>query len=136
MFADAIGDSISTSERRSVDIHYCKWSDKSTGLRYVYLTPLKVAQHILDFDAGDKGRIKPFKIILKGGQIFPLESLTEDQLEDKRIYNKKIREGKLIVKKVNGQGREDVVGIIGGQTPRRVPGGTKRVFGRKGLVQQ
>src|SRR6266478_3170476 len=97
MFADAIGDCIPSSERRSVDLQTIRWSDKNTGKRYVYLTPRKVQEYIINFDAGAKEKITPFEVVLKNGQTTSLYTLTAKQKEDKRDYNQKVRERTLIV---------------------------------------
>jgi len=128
MFADAIKDNITSAQRPEVDIQTIRWSDPEAGYRYVYLTPSSVQEAIVKWDRGEK--IEPFtyKLKSKEAQMFPLSSLSEEQKADKREYNAK---RKLVVGKANGQGREEVVGIVGGTPPPRVPGGRRRIFGIK-----
>ena len=130
MFADAIKDSIPSAQRPEVDIQTVRWSDPEAGYRYVYLTPRAVQDAIIHFDTGEKNKLKPFTFTLpsKEAQMFPLCTLTEEQKASKRKYNESYKEREIVVGKVNGQGREDVVGVIGGTPPPRVPGGRRRIF--------
>lgn len=67
MTADAIQLAFPGATNISVDIQTIRFSDNQRRLRYIYLTPRKVQQYIIDWDDGIK--IPPFSFVLRGGHV-------------------------------------------------------------------
>jgi hypothetical protein len=71
MIADAVKAAL--SERNlsvsgiAVDLQTIRWTDRETGLRYVYLTPLVAQRPLIAFDQGIKP--EPFNFELRSGSV-------------------------------------------------------------------
>jgi hypothetical protein len=54
MIAEAIGRAVPNATYISVDLATIRFTDKSAGVRYIYLTPRGAQQALLQFDDGEK----------------------------------------------------------------------------------
>jgi len=62
MIADAIQANLPDVRRVSVDLQSIRFTEKSTGNRYIFLTPAVCQQRLLQFDAGQA--IEPWAFVL------------------------------------------------------------------------
>lgn len=65
MFADAVQEALPWATYIHVDIQTIRFTNKDTGVRTLCLTPKRVQQAILDFDAGRTDKLRPFSFTLK-----------------------------------------------------------------------
>ncbi len=137
MVAEAIKRRAPNLSHVSVDIQTIRASDKERGLRYVWLTPAAVQQHIVAFDMGKKP--KPFKFMVYNGQVLPQSEVTHhtktpETLEKRRAYARKYykktqaKKNAKATKIVRDQSKSKVPRIVGGKEPPRSIG-ARRQFG-------
>lgn len=62
MIADAVRAAVPEAESVSVDLVTIRFTDRAKRQRYIYLTPLRVQQALVDFDQGRHN--EPFKFML------------------------------------------------------------------------
>jgi hypothetical protein len=142
VFADAIGESLLWARFIAVDIQTVRFSDPTKRERYVYLTPRRLQQAIIDFDQGD--RPEPFSFSLYTGQTIPFgQSDRQNELDRKRDELKRAEK----IKELEGEAKPSkkaelvssrapgaIPGIVGGVAPPHpkdpgVPRGMRREFG-------
>jgi hypothetical protein len=70
MIADAISARIPGVRNISVDMMTIRWSDPSTGWRYIYLTPKPAQYALIDYDMGEP--IEPFSFQVRSGHATPM----------------------------------------------------------------
>lgn len=71
MIADGFKDAYPWAKSVSVDLQSIRASDPRSGLRYIWMTPHPIGQHLLDWDYGTKP--KPFPVRLKGNTAIVIE---------------------------------------------------------------
>lgn len=132
VIADAIRKNLPNVKRVEVDIQTIRFTDEEKGFRYIYLTPRTCQQIIVNFDQGTRPKPFTFRLNGKGAQTRLAHNSSEQSRKTKREWNEKQRELRLTQKKIgNGQDSPD---IVGGKAPPRIPGGSRRTFGVRGLV--
>ena len=62
--ADAIKDQVPSASHIQVDIAQIRFSNPTDRIRYVWATPLKAGQFIVDFDSGNHEALRPFSFVL------------------------------------------------------------------------
>jgi hypothetical protein len=62
--AEAVKDAMPFAQRVSVDLATIRYTDRDTGKRYIFLTPVKCQEYLLMLDNGLRERLKPFKFML------------------------------------------------------------------------
>lgn len=67
MIADAVKRAVPEAKYISVDLATIRFTDVNAGVRYIYLTPRKAQQALLDFDHGDKP--EPFTVKISGAHV-------------------------------------------------------------------
>jgi hypothetical protein len=118
--ADALREAVPNAVRVRVDIQTIRWSDPQKQLRYIYLTPARIQQYIIAFDAGDP--IEPFQFRLshQGRQVIPMHKMPADVQEK--------------LNKVRIQAKGDgTVQKMGGKPPPTMGPTTTRGYGICGL---
>lgn len=70
MIADAISAQLPGVRNISVDLMNIRWSDPSTGWRYIYLTPKPAQYALVDYDMGLP--IEPFSFQVRSGHATPM----------------------------------------------------------------
>jgi hypothetical protein len=69
MVAEALKAAVPRAQYISVDLATIRFTDVEAGMRYIYLTPRRVQQEILNFDQGEKS--EPFNFRIQGAHILP-----------------------------------------------------------------
>ena len=69
---DAIKVAVPSADHVHVDLQTVRWSDKTTELRYVYLTPKPAQRAIVAFDQGHRDKLRPFRMKLTDGYTKPM----------------------------------------------------------------
>lgn len=72
MIAEALRQQLPTATYISVDLATIRFSDPEAGRRYIYLTPRRAQEEILNFDQGEKS--EPFSFRLQGAHVLPTGS--------------------------------------------------------------
>lgn len=67
MIADAIKAAVPGAANVSVDLQTIRFSDPKKRRRYVYLTPRRAQEALIEFDQG-RG-VEPFEVTLRGGHV-------------------------------------------------------------------
>ena len=124
--ADALKEARPDLKYIAVDIQTIRATDVSKKERYVWITPRAIQQFIIDFDRGDRSRIKPFKARLRMGQ-----TITAGHT-DKANKQRKSQRAKLRRAPSKNGGNAPPV-LVGGKAPPRAIG-QRRQFGLRSLV--
>lgn len=120
------------------DLQSIRVTDKEKGFRYIYLTPPIGQNALLDFDAGDHKRLKPFHFQLKGGQIIPTKTRYQPNTEKRKAQAKKDEARRRAVSQFKkarlrvaiGSGGSPIITRVGGEAPpAAILGGKQREFG-------
>ena len=138
MIAEAVKFSFPSARSVSVDLQTIRFTDPSTHLRYIYLTP-RVAQHqLLNFDQGFP--ITPFAATLKGAHV--IKAFVRKPAADGSLpFKEKTSKGKPTRSSVprEKQFRAGLQGIhspslVGGRAPPQMQ--TIRHFGLRAFVSR
>jgi len=70
MVADALKDAFPQSRFVNVDIQTIRFTRPDLEKRYVFVTPANVVDKIIAFDAGDRDKLRPFKVALQRPQVY------------------------------------------------------------------
>lgn len=70
--AEAVKAAYPEAKYVSVDVATIRFTDKQKGKRYVYLTPRRAQESIINFDQGLGDELKPFQMTLQGGQVYEI----------------------------------------------------------------
>jgi hypothetical protein len=133
VIAAALKKAIPTATAIRVDLRTIRWSDKSKGERYIYLTPTAGQQTICDFDQGHTGRLLPYTLRLRDGQIIQMRTAERDRISQgkgKGSGNSTRKRKTLVV-----TNRNETL-TIGGRPPPISPWSpsSERVFGGRKLT--
>ena len=138
MVADAIKEAFPWARNVSVDIQTIRFTDPESKLRYIFLTPRKIQEYIVDWDSGTNP--EPFDFILgKPVQIVKAHIGKEWRKPiitgtDKKAISEALDQNVALGGATAIESKRGAVIIIGGKTPPRssVPGNV-RAFGIKGM---
>lgn len=130
IIAEAVKAKHPTFKHVAVDLQTVRATDPAKGERYVWLTPRPVQTLIVQFDAGLRKRLKPFRFTLKGGQIIASGETVAERKARNAKYNR--RKAARLRKGANRSARV-IPEIVGGSEPPKAPG-RRRAYGVRGLV--
>lgn len=126
MIAESLRSARPDAASVAVDLQTIRFSDKSRGLRYTYLTPRSVQIELLRFEEGILP--SPFQFVLRGGHvtaIHPKKSMSDSTKEKLRALAKaRIR---------TGETKGSSPNRVGGKTAPVSRLGNRRGFGLRGL---
>lgn len=133
MIADAVKLAVPNASAISVDLASVRWTDRSKGLRYIYLTPRIGQLNLLRFDQGDVD-IEPFKFELRGATVIRANTKKQSDVVPKRA---RLRVQEATVE----TGKGDSPQRVGGAAPPvgplsnspKVRVGRRRQFGLRAL---
>ena len=129
MVAEAVRKAHPNLTHIAVDIQTIRASDFKKRERYVWLTPRKVQQLIVDFDMGKP--IDPFQCTLTEGQTIEVGQHWLKTDEQKTKAKKRAKRLEALRKKRNGN-RHTIPVKVGGKAPPRSIG-ARRSFGLRSL---
>lgn len=138
VIAEAIRRALPHVTAVSVDLQTIRWSDKTKGLRYIWLTPVNGQQFIVDYDQGHRERLNPLTLILRHVQILKMRTDAERRknrgVGSGNGEGSKKRPGPKL--KVKGGSKDLFVEVTGGKPMRHNPASPSRfrVFGARHLV--
>jgi hypothetical protein len=118
MIADAISTQLPGVRNISVDMMNIRWSDPSTGWRYIYMTPKAAQYALIDYDMGLP--IEPFSFQVRSGLATPMILGTGKN----RRRAHKVRENKIL--KVSDKGT--IVHSVGRDSVPMDPNDHKRAL--------
>jgi hypothetical protein len=130
--ADAIKYQIPDVSHVQVDIQTIRFSFPSRHERLVFLTPRRVQEYIVDFDAGDA--IAPFTVQLRNPGVTATKTVIPDETDtpDASLTHRRRKPAQVINddgKVLTGSGQG--IRRIGGRTPPKLATSTQRTFGLK-----
>jgi hypothetical protein len=73
MIADALRAAVPSAKWVSVDLQTVRFTDTTSRVRVVYLTPRRAQEALIRFDQGEK--CEPFRFFLRDPQIIPLREV-------------------------------------------------------------
>jgi hypothetical protein len=138
MAADAIKEALPWAKSVSVDIQTMRLTDPEARLRYIFLTPRRVQEHIVDWDAGVDP--EPFDFMLgKPTQIVKAHMGTDWKKPtitgtDRKAISEALDQEVILGGATAIESKKGAIIVIGGKTPPKSRGSSGvRAFGIKGL---
>lgn len=135
MIAEAVKTSFPNARSVSVDLQTIRFTDPSTHLRFIYLTP-RVAQHqLLNFDQGFP--VTPFKATLQGAHVVKafIRKVDGDlPFKEATTQGKPRRTSVPKEKQLRAKAGGNLPSLVGGRAPPQMQ--TTRHFGLKAFVSR
>lgn len=98
VIADAVRRTVPEASHVSVDLQTVRFTDKSKGLRYTYLTPRRAQVCLVKFDQGVLP--EPFEIRLNGGHVTAAGNKNNPKLSKATVRN---TDGNKVLERVGGK---------------------------------
>lgn len=131
MIEYAIEHDVPNASRPIVDIQTIRWTDKTKGLRYTFITPAKILALMLAWDEGHKP--KPFSFRLRGAQITSSRTVVKRKGKTTTKRTHQLGRRRPVIAKGDGKKRMRPT-IIGGTPPPLTRFQNNRVFGSRTLA--
>jgi hypothetical protein len=128
MIADAIKEALPDARSVTVDLQTIRWSDPARRLRYIYLTPAKCMQALVDYDQGKK--VEPFNFSVRNAMVTPMNRNNPNR--DRSLDSPPRRARRLVPRDSANPGE---VTIVGGNAPpiSAFSSRARRVYGARKL---
>lgn len=107
MIAEAVKAAVPNATKISVDLQTIRFSDPERRRRYVYLTPRRAQEALVEFDQGRV--IEPFEILLRGAHVLAIKSSPKAKTDEVKAPLRK-----RVAMRKNG---DHIPEVVGGKAP-------------------
>lgn len=138
MIADALRERYPDAAFVSVDLATIRFTDLTAGWRYVYLTPARAQQALVDWDQGHD--VEPFRVVQRAAQMIPTAGARRQRAQAnpgsgtprKADEDKPTRPGP---KRLTVASNGEVPVVVGGKELPETRRGRRREYGLRAFIR-